>query len=87
MNAEFSTGNLLAMNEDFKRIGVWMDFENPYMSINNSYMEGEWWLVKRLLKTKGCMKERRQCTGASRAQLLWQSTSLNMKALMTLQYS
>ena len=49
---EFSTGNLLAMNEDFKRIGVWMDFENPYMSINNSYMEGEWWLVKKAFENK-----------------------------------
>jgi len=49
---EFSTGNLLAMNEDFKRIGVWMDFENPYQSINNNYMEGEWWLVKKAFENK-----------------------------------
>ncbi len=44
---EFSIANLISMNEDFKRIGAWMDFENPYKSIDNTYMEGEWWLIKK----------------------------------------
>ena len=35
------------MNEDFKRIGTWMDFDNAYQSIQNTYMEGEWWLIKK----------------------------------------
>src|SRR3989344_597209 len=44
---EFAITNLMAMNNDFKRIGVWMDFENPYKSVDNNYMEGEWWLIKK----------------------------------------
>ena len=44
---EFSIANLISMNNDFKRIGVWMDFENAYKSIDNTYMEGEWWLIKK----------------------------------------
>lgn len=44
---EFAVTNLIAMNEDFKRIGVWMDFDNPYQSVQNTYMEGEWWLIKK----------------------------------------
>jgi len=44
---EFAVSNLLSMNEDFKRIGVWMDFDNSYKSVDNSYMEGEWWLIKK----------------------------------------
>ncbi|MBI2542057.1 isoleucine--tRNA ligase [Candidatus Woesearchaeota archaeon] len=44
---EFAITNLLSMNEDFKRIGVWMDFDNPYQSIKNEFMEGEWWLIKK----------------------------------------
>ena len=44
---EFSITNMLSMNNDFKRIGVWMDFENAYQSIQNTFMEGEWWLIKR----------------------------------------
>ena len=49
---EFSVENLNAMNRDFRRIGVWMDFDNPYMSIANTYMEGEWWLIKKAHENK-----------------------------------
>lgn len=44
---KLSVENLKLMIEDFKKIGVWMDWENPYMPINNSYIEGVWWLVKK----------------------------------------
>ncbi len=44
---EFAIANMLSMNVDFKRIGVWMDFENAYQSVKNTYMEGEWWLVRK----------------------------------------
>lgn len=35
------------MNQDFQRIGCTIDFDDPYMALNNNYMEGEWWLVKK----------------------------------------
>jgi isoleucyl-tRNA synthetase len=41
------TRNLAVMNEDFIKLGVWMDFENAYQTISKEFMEGEWWLVKR----------------------------------------
>jgi len=44
---EFAITNMISMNNDFKRIGVWMDFDNAYQSIQNTYMEGEWWLIKK----------------------------------------
>ena len=44
---EFAVNNLISMNNDFKRIGVWMDFDNSYQSVQNTYMEGEWWLIKK----------------------------------------
>jgi len=44
---EFSISNLISMNQDFRRIGVWMDFDNAYKSVDNTYMEGEWWLIKK----------------------------------------
>ncbi len=44
---EFAISNMVSMNNDFRRIGVWMDFENAYQSIQNTYMEGEWWLIKK----------------------------------------
>ncbi len=39
--------NMHVMNEDFLRLGVWMDFENAYQSIKDEFIDGEWWLVKR----------------------------------------
>ncbi len=42
----FAVRNLLAMNKDFQKLGIWMDFENAYQSITNEFMEGEWWLIK-----------------------------------------
>ncbi len=44
---EFAIANMLSMNQDFKRIGAWMDFDNAYMSLQDTYMEGEWWLIKK----------------------------------------
>ncbi len=39
--------NLELMNKDFERLGVWMDFGNAYKSIDEDFIEGEWWLVKK----------------------------------------
>ncbi len=44
---EFSVNNMLSMNNDFKRLGVWMDFDNAYQSIQSNFIEGVWWLVKK----------------------------------------
>jgi isoleucyl-tRNA synthetase len=39
--------NMQLMNQDFIRLGVWMDFENAYQSIKNEFIDGEWWLIKK----------------------------------------
>ncbi|MBU0958409.1 MAG: isoleucine--tRNA ligase [Nanoarchaeota archaeon] len=44
---EFSSEKARLMDKDLERLGVWMDFENAYWPINNDFMEGEWWLMKR----------------------------------------
>ncbi len=49
---KFSLKNLKKMNEDFMRLGVWMDFKNAYQTINPEFIEGEWWLVKQAEKKK-----------------------------------
>lgn len=35
------------MTEQFKALGVWMDWDNPYMTILPSYIEAAWWTLKR----------------------------------------
>ncbi len=39
--------NMNNMIEEFERLGVWMDFKNPYMPITREYIEGIWWFIKR----------------------------------------
>ena len=31
-----------------KKLGYWIDIENPYMTCDNSYMESLWWAFKQL---------------------------------------
>ncbi len=53
---DFALRNLHLMNSDFKRLGVWMDFDDAYQSITTEFMEGEWWLIKEAHK-KGRLYE------------------------------
>jgi isoleucyl-tRNA synthetase len=43
---KYCTENMLRMNDVFKSLGVWMDFDGAYQSITREFMEGEWWFVK-----------------------------------------
>ncbi|GAB6878735.1 isoleucine--tRNA ligase [Halorubrum gandharaense] len=40
---EFAETNRQAMDEDFKSIGVWMDWDDPYRTVSPEYMESAWW--------------------------------------------
>ncbi len=33
------------MTEDFKLLGVWMDWDNPYLTVNPSYIASVWWTL------------------------------------------
>jgi isoleucyl-tRNA synthetase len=44
---EFAEDQLDAMDEDFQSFGVWMDWNNPYKTVNPEYMEAAWWGFQR----------------------------------------
>lgn len=44
---EFALNNLKVMTEQFKMLGIWMDWDNPYMTIKNEYIESGWFTLKR----------------------------------------
>lgn len=46
----FATGVMTRMIADFKRLGVWMDWDNSYIPITREFIEGNWWLIKRALE-------------------------------------
>ncbi|HUR69274.1 MAG TPA: isoleucine--tRNA ligase, partial [Candidatus Thermoplasmatota archaeon] len=43
----FATTHLKTMNEEFKELGIWMDWDHPYMTITNEYIEGAWWAIEK----------------------------------------
>ncbi|MFX1408979.1 MAG: isoleucine--tRNA ligase [Promethearchaeota archaeon] len=45
---EYAQKNLKIMNEQFKRLGCYFwDWDNPYITYKNSYIEGAWWTLKK----------------------------------------
>jgi isoleucyl-tRNA synthetase len=44
---KFALSNLSAMTHWFKELGVFMDWDNPYLTLRDEYIEAEWWLIKK----------------------------------------
>lgn len=44
---EFATRFIGLMGDQFRNIGVWMDWETPYMTLTNEYIEGAWFTFKK----------------------------------------
>ncbi|WP_276299355.1 isoleucine--tRNA ligase [Halorussus lipolyticus] len=40
---EFAEDQLEGLQSDFKSFGVWMDWDDPYKTVNPEYMEAAWW--------------------------------------------
>lgn len=49
---KFSVEMMNHMINDFKKLGVWMNFDDPYMPIKNEFMENEWLLIKKAHEQK-----------------------------------
>lgn len=39
---QFATKFIGVMNKEFEDLGVWMDFKNPYLTLNDDYIEAIW---------------------------------------------
>jgi len=44
---EFATRHIGVMSQQFANLGVWMDWEKPYLTLDNEYIEGAWFTFKR----------------------------------------
>ncbi|MFC2174268.1 isoleucine--tRNA ligase [archaeon] len=43
---DYATKFIDVMNKQFDNLGVWMDWEKPYVTLDNEYMEGAWHTFK-----------------------------------------
>ncbi len=44
---EFAEDLQEKMTDQFASLGVWMDWDNPYRTIENGYIEAAWWTLKK----------------------------------------
>ncbi|MFH1455830.1 MAG: isoleucine--tRNA ligase [archaeon] len=42
---KYAISKMHPMIKDFKRLGIWMDWENPYMTVKTEYIEGAWYAL------------------------------------------
>ncbi len=43
----FALERLHLQTATFQQMGVWMDWDNPYMTITNDYLQSAWWTLRR----------------------------------------
>src|SRR2546425_11171463 len=43
----FALDLLGKMTAQFQSLGIWLDWDRPYMTIRNEYIEGAWWTLNR----------------------------------------
>ncbi|MEM2739821.1 MAG: isoleucine--tRNA ligase [Candidatus Bathyarchaeia archaeon] len=43
----YALEHMKILTEQFKNLGVWMDWGEPYMTISDEFIEAVWWLIKR----------------------------------------
>ncbi len=56
------------MEEQFKQLGVWLDWDNPYLTINNSYIESVWWTLHKAHEKDLLVQSERVLTWCPRCQ-------------------
>jgi len=44
---KFAEENVQAQTKVLKDLGIWMDWDNPYLTYKDSYIESVWWTIKR----------------------------------------
>ena len=65
---EFSLDQLRKMSASFQQLGVWLDWDRPYMTIANEYIEGAWWTFKRAHERKLLYEALRSIQWCSRCE-------------------
>ncbi|MFP4005481.1 MAG: isoleucine--tRNA ligase [Candidatus Hadarchaeia archaeon] len=56
---KWATEHIDIMTNQFQRLGVWMDWDDPYITFKNDYLESAWWTLKKAYE-KNLMEKRLQ---------------------------
>ena len=53
---KWASDHVRLMTEQFKRLGVWMDWDDPYITFKRDYIESAWWTLKKAYE-RGLVKK------------------------------
>ncbi|MFH0815225.1 MAG: isoleucine--tRNA ligase [Methanobacteriota archaeon] len=56
---EMADANQKQMTAEFADLGIWMDWNAPYLSSSNDYIESAWWTLKKLHSSEHLVREER----------------------------
>ncbi len=65
---DWAEEHIAVMTSQFKRLGVWMDWDNPYTTMVNEYIEAAWWTIKRANEKNLLTKDLRVVTWCPRCE-------------------
>ena len=65
---EFAIENQGLMTKQFEKMGVWMDWDNPYVTYDTQYMESCWWTLKKAHEKELLVKDLRVITWCPRCE-------------------
>ncbi len=65
---EFALKNKDAMTNQFEDLGVWMDWDKPYVTFDPKYMESSWWTLKKAHEKGLLLKDKRVISWCPRCE-------------------
>lgn len=65
---EFAMNYQKSMSKQFEKLGVWMDWDNPYLTIKNEYIESTWWTIKKAWEKNLLVQAERVLTWCPRCE-------------------
>lgn len=65
---DWALKHIAIMTEQFKSLGVWMDWDDPYMTLKDEYIEAAWWTIKKAYEKELLVKDMRVVTWCPRCE-------------------
>ncbi|MEM4396088.1 MAG: isoleucine--tRNA ligase [Candidatus Woesearchaeota archaeon] len=78
---QFALEKMYPMIEQFKFMGVWMDWDNPYMTISKEYIENIWFLLKKAYNEGLLYKDKATMTWCPRCETALAKHELEYKTV------
>lgn len=76
---KFAIENKNAMTKQFKKLGVWMDWDDPYITFDPNYIESCWWTIKKAHEKDLLKKDLRVITWCPRCETAIASAEIEYK--------